>query len=145
MKGEYSKLISWISLIIFIATLLFGFILMTYLIVSGSSNIYDFAIITTALSVTGGLFASTSKHYYQKAGLENTTKIRKSFYEEAMKIRLDYDDKILDIMEKHSVDKYKIDEIENEAKFRPWSDNILDNMDSKFCDYDLNDTEIERN
>lgn len=124
-KKEYSKILATIILIIFIVVLIYSLLFMTYLVMSESANVYDFAIVTSALTITGGLLGATCKYYYNKSGLQNVALIRNDTYKEIMKVRLEYDKEILDLKKVYGVDDNTIDEIENEAPFKSMSENAI--------------------
>ena len=111
-KIEYSKILATASLLLFLCTLLYGYVIMTYLILSESASLYDLAFFVTAITITGGVYMTTAKHYYSKSGLQNTAHIRNGVYEQIMKVRLQFIEENLKLQQKYNVSEMEISEIE---------------------------------
>lgn len=115
----------------FIVTLVLSLIFTCYILISGDTNMYDFAIIGTALTTTAGLAGATQKYYYNKAGLENVNKIRIGSYKEIMDIRLQYDKEILNIQREFGVSQEDIMMMESNTIFANASDEMINNVNNK--------------
>lgn len=143
-KFEYSKLIATASLLLFLCTLLYGYIIMTYLILSESATLYDLAFFVTAITITGGVYMTTTKHYYSKSGLQNTAHIRNNVYKQIMKVRLNYIEEVLKLQQKYNVSEMEISEIEMNSPFVEMSESFLSGTSMKLDEVQsLNESEPE--
>lgn len=143
-KIEYSKILATFSLLLFICTLIYGYMMMTYLIMNDATTIYDLAFFCTAITITGSVFMTTAKHYYSKSGLQNTCHIRNSSYEQIMKVRLNYIEEVYKLKEKYNLTDNDISEIEMDSPFVALSDSYLDGTTSKIEEVQtLNEAEPE--
>jgi hypothetical protein len=141
---EYSKILASASLIIFLLTLTISLFSMIYIMINGDPSLIDATIFVTSISVTGSLYGVTVKHYYSKSGLQNVAQIRKDTYREVMKVRLDYDEEKLKLINKYNVDECTIDEIEANAPFKDMSDSVIGQMTDKLNEVDsVNEAEPE--
>lgn len=135
-KPEYSKILPTVSMILFVVTLIVGFIAMFYLIINNIETLYDLAFFVSAITITGGIWSMTNKCYYSKTGLQNVASIRKSTYEEVMKVRLNYIEEVLKMRDKYNIDDSDISDIENSSPFQELSDSVLSSITSKLDDAD---------
>ena len=143
-KIEYSKILATASLLLFICTLIYGYAVMTYLIVNNTATLFDLAFFGTAITITGGVFMTTAKHYYSKSGLQNTCHIRNGVYEQIMKVRLQYMEEVLKLREKYNVTEMEIDEVELNSPFVEISDSFLSCTSMKLDEVQsLNEAEPE--
>ena len=143
-KIEYSKILATASLLLFLCTLLYGYVVMTYLILSESASLYDLAFFVTAITITGGVYMTTAKHYYSKSGLQNTAHIRNGVYKQVMKVRLDYIEEVLKLQQKYNVSEMEISEIEMNSPFVEISDSFLSGTSMKLDEVQsLNEAEPE--
>ena len=143
-KTEYSKILATASMLLFICTLLYGYVVMTYLILSESASLYDLAFFVTAITITGGVYMTTAKHYYSKSGLQNTCHIRNGVYEQIMKVRLQYVEEVLKLQEKYNITEMEVSEIEADSPFVEISDSFLSGTSMKLDEVQsLNEAEPE--
>ena len=143
-KIEYSKILATASLLLFLCTLLYGYVVMTYLILSESASLYDLAFFVTAITITGGVYMTTAKHYYSKSGLQNTAHIRNGVYEQIMKVRLQFIEENLKLQQNYSVSEMEISEIEINSPFVEISDSFLSGTSMKLDEVQaLNESEPE--
>lgn len=143
-KIEYSKILATVSLLLFVCTLIYGYITMTYLILNNNTTLFDLAFFGTAITITGSVFMTTTKHYYSKAGLQNTCHIRNNSYGQIMNVRLQYIEEVLKLKEKYNVTDNEIDEIENDSPFVELSDSFLNGTSLKLDEVQtLNESEPE--
>ena len=143
-KFEYSKILATASLLLFLCTLLYGYTVMTYLILSESASLYDLAFFVTAITITGGVYMTTAKHYYSKSGLQNTAHIRNNVYEQIMKVRLQFIEENLKLQQKYNVSEMEISEIEMNSPFVEISDSFLSGTSMKLDEVqNLNEAEPE--
>ena len=143
-KIEYSKILATASLLLFLCTLLYGYVVMTYLILSEAASLYDLAFFVTAITITGGVYMTTAKHYYSKSGLQNTAHIRNGVYEQIMKVRLQFIEENLKLQQKYNVSEMEISEIEMNSPFVEISDSFLSGTSMKLDEVQsLNEAEPE--
>lgn len=136
MKIQFSKVLTLVSLLLFVGTLATGFFFVGYLIFSGVESIVDLAFLGTAIVTTGAIWQMVTKHYMSKAGLENTTKIRKGTYGEISRVRLEFIEGVLKLQQKYEVEKEEIERIDREdSPFDSYAqsseDRIMDKIDSE--------------
>ena len=143
-KFEYSKILATFSMLLFLGTLIYGYVVMTHLILAESDTIFDLAFFTSAITVTGGVFMTTAKHYYSKSGLQNTTCIRNGVYEQILKVRLQFIEEILKLQKKYNVSQDAINEIEMDSPFVEISESFLGGTTMKIDEVQsLNEAEPE--
>lgn len=143
-KFEYSKILATFSMLLFLGTLIYGYVVMTHLILAESATIFDLAFFTSAITVTGGVFMTTAKHYYSKSGLQNTTCIRNGVYEQILKVRLQFIEEILKLQKKYNVSQDAINEIEMDSPFVEISESFLGGTTMKIDEVQsLNEAEPE--
>lgn len=143
-KVEYSKILATASLLLFLCTLIYGYVIMTYLIMSDTATLFDLAFFGTAITITGGVFMTTAKHYYSKSGLQNTCHIRNGVYEQIMKVRLNYIEEVLKLQEKYNVSEMDISDIESNSPFVDISESFLGGTSMKLDEVQsLNESEPE--
>ena len=143
-KIEYSKILATSSLLLFLCTLIYGYVIMTYLILSGTATLFDLAFFGTAITITGGVYMTTAKHYYSKSGLQNTCYIRNSVYEQIMKVRLQYVEEVLKLQEKYNITETEISDIEISSPFVEISESFLGGTSMKLDEVQsLNEAEPE--
>lgn len=143
-KFEFSKLVAIASLLLFVATLIYGYTVMTCLIVNDTATLFDLAFFTSAITVTGGVFMTTAKHYYSKSGLQNTCHIRNNAYKQIMKVRLQFIEEILKLQEKYNISDMEINEIESNSPFVEISESFLGGTSMKLDEVQsLNEAEPE--
>ena len=99
-KVTWSKGMLLCSTLIFIAVIALVF----WLYISGNiQNMYDVTLLATVVTVTGGIFGSNLVWYSKKAGSENQYKLRMGMYEESAKVRLDYNEKMMQMKRKYDM------------------------------------------
>lgn len=143
-KFEYSKILATASLLLFLCTLIYGYAIMTYLILSDTATLFDLAFFGTAITITGGVYMTTAKHYYSKSGLQNTCHIRNGVYEQIMKVRLNYIEEVLKLQNKYNVSEMEISDIETNSPFVEISESFLSGTSMKLDEVQsLNEAEPE--
>lgn len=144
MNKSFSKLIAIVNIVLFIFTLITSFGIMIYLSINNLGETVDYALCISAIGVVAGLLGLTMRSYYSKAGLENVAQIRKSVYREVMDVRLEYDQKVLELRQQYGVSQEEIDEIEDNGPFKEMSENVLGQTTNKLDEVDtLNEAEPE--
>lgn len=124
-KIEYSKILATVSMLLFVCTLIYGYVVMTNLIIHETATLFDLTFFVSAITITGGVFMTTAKHYYSKSGLQNTTHIRNGVYEQILKVRLQFIEENLKLQQKYNVSQDEINEIEMESPFVDISESFL--------------------
>ena len=143
-KIEYSKILATFSMLLFLCTLIYGYVVMTHLIMNESATIFDLTFFVSAITITGGVFMTTAKHYYSKSGLQNTTYIRNGVYEQILKVRLQFIEENLKLQKKYNVSQDEINEIEMESPFVEISESFLGGTTMKIDEVQsLNEAEPE--
>ena len=130
-KFEFSKILATISMLLFIFTLLFCLVFISYIILYGTATIIDMAIFTSALTITGAVFMTTAKHYYSKSGLQNTCHIRNGVYEQIMNVRLKYIQEVLKLQKEYNISEMEISELEIDSPFVDISNSFLNGTSMK--------------
>ena len=130
-KIEYSKILATVSMLLFLCTLIYGYVVMTHLIMNDSATLFDLTFFVSAITITGSVFMTTVKHYYSKSGLQNTTYIRNSVYEQILKVRLEFIEENLKLQRKYNITQDEIDEIEMESPFVQLSESFLGGTEMK--------------
>lgn len=143
-KIEYSKILATSSLLIFLITLFSSIGFVVYLMLFAEVTLIDTAIFATALTITGGIYGMTARHYYNKAGLENCSNIRKGVYAEILKNRLEYNKEMIKLKNKYELSDDDISEIELDNPFVSMSDEALGRINNKIDESDeTNSTDVE--
>lgn len=130
---QFSKIIIVIMLVIFVYTLYqvlhFQF---------NADSYVDTAVYCTCLTVVGGILGTALIQYFKKSATENIPKIQTSLYKDTMDIRLEYNEKMMELKHKYDMTDDDIYEIENQSQMDEISDNVLNNavseLDSRSSD-----------
>ena len=130
---QFSKIIILVMLIIFVFTLY------QVIIVRPNTESYmDTASDCAALTVAGGILGTAIIQYFKKSATENIPKIQTSLYKDTMDIRLEYNEKMMELKHKYDMMDDDIYEIENQSQMDEISDNVLNNavseLDSRSSD-----------
>lgn len=133
---EYSKILATASLIIFLITLLSSLVFMGYLMLCTDVSLIDTAIFVTSISVTGSIYALTSKHYYNKSMMQNCANIRKGVYSEILNCRLSYNKEMLKLQNSYELEKDYIRDIDIENPFNEMSETALGRINHKLDETD---------
>lgn len=106
----YSKAQLLLTACIFIICI--AFVIFLYL--SGSINdTYDTAAIVTLITVSGAIFGSNLCWYSKKAASENQYKLRMSLFADSSKVRLEYNEKMMQLMKKYNMTQSDLDQIDS--------------------------------
>lgn len=123
---QFSKIIILVMLIIFVFTLY------QVIIVRPNTESYmDTASDCAALTVVGGILGTAIIQYFKKSATENIPKIQTSLYKDTMDIRLEYNEKMMELKHKYKMTNDDIYEIENQSQIDEISDNVLNNAVSE--------------
>lgn len=107
-KFQFSKLLPIVTCIIFIVCLYQGFTidLETYV---------DLTVITTSITVSGGMFGSSIIYYLKKSQSENNVKLKMELYRVASEERLKYNEQMMILKQKYTLTEEEITNIECES------------------------------
>lgn len=132
-----SKVLVFMSILVFIVFTIVGFV-GTFMSMSTQKQVVDVAVFVTAITISGTSFTYAVKNYYKKSGSENLVKIQATTYKQIMDIRLNYNEKMLQLKQKYNVSNEEISDIENESPIDDISENLLmginNSMESKLND-----------
>ena len=123
-KVTWSKGILLCSCLIFISVV----VLVFWLYISGNiKNMYDVTLLATLVTVTGGIFGSNLVWYSKKAGSENQYKLRMGMYEESARVRLDYNEKMMQMKRKYEMNEDDIVELDSSGNMDEFMEAALSN------------------
>ena len=119
-KFRTSKIIMWVFIVLFI-----------YVVYKGVN--YDFsqvsymdtAIFCACVVAVSGILGAIITKYLNNSNSENIPRIQMNLYKESMKIRLQYNEDMMELRKKYNASPDDIYEIENESHMDEVSDNIL--------------------
>lgn len=125
-KIRTSKLIMWIFIVLFI-----------YVIYKGinydfSNTTYmDTAIFCACITAVSGILGAIITKYLNNSNCENIPKIQMGLYKDSMNLRLDYNEKMMQLKRKYSATDDEVYEIENSSHMDDVTDSILNNSISE--------------
>lgn len=93
---EFSKIIITLTGLLFIICLFIGF-------QAGKDTLMDTTIYAVAITVSGGIFGTSTLWYFKKAQAENTVKLKTSVYETAMNTKLKYTEELIDLKKRYGI------------------------------------------
>lgn len=119
-KPRTSKVIMWLFIALFV-----------YVIYQGiqfdfsRTSYTDTAIFCACITAVGGIVGAIVTKYYNNSNAENIPKIQMNLYKESMKIRLDYNEKMMKLKHQYQMSDSDVYDIENQSQMDEISDNIL--------------------
>lgn len=125
-KIRTSKVIMWLFIFLFI-----------YVIYKGvnynfsSVTFMDTAIFCGCTASVSGILGAIITKYYNNSNAENLPKIQLSLYKKSMMIRLQYNEKMMELQNKYKISSDEIYQIENESHMDEITNNILNNTISE--------------
>ncbi len=132
-KFTYSKLQVIITGTIFILCIIF--VIALYLS-NKIANEYDTTAAVSLITVSGAIFGSNLCWYSKKAASENHYKLRMSLFEDSAKVRLEYNEHMMQLMKKYNMSQADIDKIDETGDLDEMMNSSLDSIVS-----DLNTTQ----
>lgn len=106
--------------------------LVFWLYISGNiQNMYDVTLLATLVSVSGAIFGSNLVWYSKKAGSENQYKLRMHMYEEAARVRLEFNEGMLKLQQKYDVSKEDLEMIDLDGDTDEFMDSALSNASAE--------------
>lgn len=124
MKSKEKKF-TFTKIITVICTILFCFCLYKTFTFD-YSTIIDTAAIVCMDTVTGGIFGACVVHYMKKSQSENLPKISTGVYRDTMNIRLEYNEKMMQLKKKYNISDEDVYDIESQGNMDEISDSVLD-------------------
>lgn len=129
-KIRTSKIIMWLFILLFI-----------YVIFKGvnydfsSLSYMDTAIFCACITAVSGILGAILVKYLNNSNAENIPRIQMDLYRESLKLRLKYNEDMLNIKRNYGTDNYEIEEIENDSHMDEVCESILNQaiseLDSK--------------
>lgn len=119
-KIRTSKIIMWLFILLFI-----------YVIFKGvnydfsSLSYMDTAIFCACITAVSGILGAILVKYLNNSNAENIPRIQMDLYKESLKLRLKYNQDMLDIKRSYNIDNYEIEEIENDSHMDEVCESIL--------------------
>lgn len=125
-KIRTSKLIMWIFIALFIYVIWRGvnydFSSITYM---------DTAIFCACIASVGGILGAIITKYLNNSNCENIPKIQLSLYEKSMDLRLNYNEKMMQLKQQYSITDDEVYQIENDSHMDDVTESILNNAISE--------------
>lgn len=119
-KPRTSKIIMWLFIALFV-----------YVIYQGiqfdfsRSSYTDTAVFCACITAVAGIVGAIVTKYYNNSNAENIPKIQMNLYRESMRIRLDYNEKMMKLKKQYQMSDGDVYDIENQSQLDEISDNIL--------------------
>lgn len=119
-KPRTSKIIMWLFIALFV-----------YVIYQGiqfdfsRTSYTDTAIFCACITAVGGIVGAIVTKYYNNSNAENIPRIQMNLYKESMRIRLDYNEKMMKLKKQYQMNDSDVYDIENQSQIDEISDNIL--------------------
>lgn len=86
----------------------------------------DTAIFCSCIASVGGILGAIITKYYNNSNAENIPKIQMNLYRDSMNIRLEYNEKMLQLRQQYNASEEEIYSIESESNLDELSDSVLD-------------------
>ena len=119
-KPRTSKIIMWLFIALFVYVIYqgvnFDFSSVTYM---------DTAIFCACIASVGGIVGAIVTKYYNNSNAENIPRIQMNLYKDSMDIRLDYNEKMMQLKQKYNMTDDDVYDIENQSHMDEVSDNVL--------------------
>lgn len=121
-KFQYSKLLPIITGIIFIGCLYHIFSIEL-------ENYVDLTVMTTSVTVSGGIFGSTILGYVKKSQSENNAKLKIELYKVASSERLKYNEQMMILKKKYEFSDEQVTDLENDSPMDDFSEKALSSIE----------------
>lgn len=140
-KFTYSKAIVFATGLIFISCVIFTIVL--YLS-EKIGTVIDATAIVSLITVSGTIFGSNLCWYSKKAASENHYKLRMSLYADSAQVRLNYNEKMIQLIKKYNVSQECIDKINDTGDADDMMDeslrDVVSDLDATRDDADCQNT-----
>lgn len=120
-KIQFSKLLAIGSFVLFIWTLYQGLNI-------DFTEVFDTTVHITAITISGGIFGVCIKSYMSKSKAENIYKIQQSMYEKIMDIKLDYNEKMMKLIQQYNITQDDIDMVDMTNPISEGVDSMVNDM-----------------
>ena len=131
-KITWSKLMLVCTGLIFIICILFVF----YMYITGKiDSSYDTTVIATCITVTGTIFGSNLCWYSKKAASENHYKLRMSLYNDATKVRLQFNEEMMKLKKEYDMTDEDVAEIDASGDIDDMMDSAIQDVVSDLDNY----------
>lgn len=134
-KIQFSKVLTIFSAVLFIWCLFEGF-------KTDFTLVYDTAVYVTSITVSGGIFGLCLKSYMSKAKAENIYKVQHGMYEDIMHIRLNYNERMMQLSQQYQMTQSDIDMVDIDSPICEGSNDIMNDMRENVNNH-LYDTKME--
>ena len=121
-KLTYSKWIVIMTGLIFVACISIVFFIF---LADRVDSMIDVGILGTCVTVTGTIFGSNLCWYSKKAAGENNYKLRISLYKESADVRINYNEKMMQLMKKYNVSEMDLSNIDANSDIKEMMDDAL--------------------
>lgn len=130
-KIRYSKKVVVYTGILFLIALL-------YCLSKDYSSYVDVSIYASALTITGGIFATSLVWYMKKTQAEHVVGTQAEMYERVMRMRLQYNKEMMALKRIYSMQDGDVENIEMDSPVDDFSNNVMSEMESIIAQH-LND------
>lgn len=120
-KLQFSKFLTFSSLLLFIWSLLQGFS-------TDFTQVYDTTVYVTAITISGGIFGVCLKSYMGKSKAENIYKIQKTIYEEIMNVKLQYNEAMMKLIQTYHLTQDDVNMFDSDSPINDGVNDILNDM-----------------
>lgn len=146
-KDYKEKKITWSKGALLITGIIFIVVIATtiFLYISNYINtITDTALLATCVTVSGAIFGSNLCWYSKKSASENHYKLRMSLFDNATKVRLDYNVAMFEAMKKYNMTQEDLNYVDSTGDIDEMMDSALNstinNLDEMQSDADSPNT-----
>lgn len=137
---QYSKKLPIFSGIIFILT-----VAASFFILSNGVGACDTTVCVTAITITGGVFATNIGVYSHKAQIENVYKLKKDLYITANEQQIKYNREMLELEQKFNISKENIEALKYDSQLDEFKDSAISDIQNTIDDEMREASIIEKN
>lgn len=134
-KVQFSKILTILSVVLFIWCLLEGFN-------THFGEVYDTTVYVTSITVSGSIFGLCLKSYMSKAKAENIYKVQHGMYEDIMNIKLKYNERMMQLIQEYQMTQSDVDMVDMDSPINDGVNDIMNDMRENVNNH-LYDTKME--
>jgi membrane protein insertase Oxa1/YidC/SpoIIIJ len=134
-KVQFSKILTILSVVLFIWCLLEGFN-------THFGEVYDTTVYVTSITVSGSIFGLCLKSYMSKAKAENIYKVQHGMYEDIMNIKLKYNERMMQLTQEYQMTQSDVDMVDMDSPINDGVNDIMNDMRENVNNH-LYDTKME--
>lgn len=134
-KVQFSKILTILSVVLFIWCLLEGFN-------THFGEVYDTTVYVTSITVSGSIFGLCLKSYMSKAKAENIYKVQHGMYEDIMNIKLKYNERMMQLTQEYQMTQSDVDMMDMDSPINDGVNDIMNDMRENVNNH-LYDTKME--